>query len=747
MFKLKIYQLILPLAGILMLTINPLGAKTAKSILSIARANSTITFDGLPEGPCWENATPIPVFQHSPNFGDEPTEQTEMRIAYNDKYLWVFAKLYYNDPSNIVSKTKKRDGTATGTDIFGIILDTYNTNESALAFFTSPSGHRTDYEISNDASGSSFSGKGSINYSWNTFWDVKTARTPYGWSMEMRVPFSSLKFQEVGGKVTMGLMVNRKVSHNNELYTYPEIDPKHGMLAPIKPSLAAKIEFEGIKAEKPVYVSPYVITGMEQKRTLSLDKTHYDKDNSPELDAGLDIKYNISSNLTLDLTANTDFAQVEADDERVNITRYSLYFPEKRMFFQERSSLFGFGLGGSQELFYSRRIGISHDGPVRIFGGARLTGRVGKWDIGLLDMQTQKLNDIPSENFGVFRVRRQVVNENSFLGAMATTRLGNNGSRSAAYGIDGIFRLFGDDYLETKVAQVANSETENPGFKDNSFAHIQWERRNQKGFSYKFSYGYTGKMFYPTVGFISKLGVQSYSARAQYDWLPGNSSKIYSLKLFLSNTYVQRIQGKELESRTIFGGVSVSSKTGWTGFGSFSQVKDGIKYNFYLAADAYVPAGEYSYLTFFSLLSSPSSKPLSVSLNLSGGGYYDGNRLSASFSPMFRASSSLQLSGSYSLNKISFDKRNQKFTSHIARLKLMYMHSTKVSLSSFIQYNSQSNLAIGNIRLRYNPREGNDFYLVYNEIKPSFNYDFGEARKVPFLNRMVLLKYIHTFKM
>lgn len=386
----------------------------SNEILSIARIKEPIEFSGITKTSVWELATPFKLSMHAPNFGKEPSEQTEVRLGYDDQFLWVFARIHYIDPSKIVSTSKKRDEESKNSDSFGVMLDTYDDNQSGLAFFTTPSGQRIDYSISNDAVFQPGpGGSGNQNYSWNTFWDVKTARIADGWSVEMRIPFSSLRFQDVNGKVKMGLIINRGTSYCNEIDTYPDIDPQYGMTAFIKPSLAQTIELDGLKPKNPIYIAPYVLTGLEQNQIYNETDKTYNKDSNPKLTGGLDVKYSLTSNLTLDLTANTDFAQVEADDEYVNITRYMMYLPEKRMFFQDRASIFGFNLGRMQELFYSRRIGLNDGQPVRIYGGARLTGRVGKWDLGMLDMQTEKYDATPSENFGVLRVRRQVFNPNS----------------------------------------------------------------------------------------------------------------------------------------------------------------------------------------------------------------------------------------------------------------------------------------------------------------------------------------------
>ena len=356
----------------------------AQEPIIIGKISGQVTFDGHPDEEAWSSATLFPMIVHTPNFGTQPSETSVVMIGYDQDYLWVGAKLYSKDPANITSTSKKRDEESRNPDQFGIILDTYDDNESALAFFTMPSGARIDFTVSGDAEGGGGPNSGAINRSWNTFWDVETTRDDRGWYVEMRIPFSSLRFQTQNGKTKMGMILNRRISYMNETDTYPLIDPKYGFTAYLKPSQAQTIEFSNIAPKNPVYISPYMLAGYASSYSLNDVETEYLKQDKPKLEAGLDVKYSLTSNLTMDLTANTDFAQVEADDQQVNLTRYSLFFPEKRLFFQERSGIFNFSLGGrSDNLFYSRRIGIVEDEQVRIYGGARMTGRINKWDVGI----------------------------------------------------------------------------------------------------------------------------------------------------------------------------------------------------------------------------------------------------------------------------------------------------------------------------------------------------------------------------
>jgi hypothetical protein len=722
---------------------------SAQEIISIKKLNGQVNFDGIPDELFWEAGNKFDLIMHSPNFLGECSEESKVYVAYDNNYLWIGAYLNYHDPKKIVSTSKKRDEESKNPDSFGIILDTYNDNENALAFFTMPAGQRIDYAVSNDAQVvGGFSGSKNINFSWNTFWDVKTSQTENGWTVEMRIPFSSLRFQVSDNIVHMGMIINRSISHCNETYTFPEIDPKYGRYAPQKPSLATNIQFEGIKDSKPVYVSPYVITGIDENWNLNDAGNAYRSSKNETFNGGLDVKYSITSNLTMDLTVNTDFAQVEADDEMVNLTRYSLFYPEKRMFFQERSSIFSFSLNGPSQLFYSRRIGINNGMAVPILGGARLTGRVGKWDMGFMDMQTREKNDIDGENFGVLRFRRQVINQNSYVGVIMTSRIGMDADNSFSYGVDGIFRIFGDDYVQVNLAQTTDSLGNNFSTSINpSFYSLKWERRNDKGFAYSSSYYYTGKDFNPQSGFMSQFGMKGASFKLQYGWIPGSTSKLFSYNIDFSVLQTNRVTDNGIESGMYGPGLTFVTKRGWTGKIDLNYSIQGVSRSFFLDKNVDVPAGEYHYYNTRMNFSTPMSKPVAMELMLSAGEFYDGNNFTATLEPIYNISGSVQLSGYYNFNRVVFDVRNQEMNAHIGRVKLLYMYNTKLSVSSFVQYNSLNNITVANFRLRFNPKEGNDLYLVYNETRPTSGYFSEGISPVGFLNRSFQIKYIHTFRM
>jgi hypothetical protein len=497
-----------------------------------------------------------------------------------------------------------------------------------------------------------------------------------------------------------------------------------------------------------LYVSPYVIGGFSRDRLLNEEETGYVEEDNPQYNAGIDIKYNLNSNLTLDLTANTDFAQVEADDQQVNLTRYSLFFPEKRMFFQERSSLFDFSLGGHEDnLFYSRNIGIANGEPIRIYGGARLTGRLGRWDMGFLDMQTAEHVETPGENFGVLRMRRQVINQNSYVGGILTSRLGMNGNQNFAYGVDGIFRLFGDDYLNVKWSQTYDSEIGNKmNSLDPSFILLNWERRSEEGFAYNLNYTYSGQEFNPGAGFVMRGGVQGLNGGLMYGWIPGDKSKLFNYNINVRGERYTRLEDGGLESMMVSPGFEINTKKGIHSEVGLEMQKEGVRYDFNLSDSIIIYAGDYSFIGSEFWFGTSQARKISLQADANVGQFYDGNRIGFRAEPNFNLSSSLKLSGGYEFNAIRFPERetNNSLNIHSLNMKALYMFSTKLSATVFVQYVNTEDELITNFRLRYNPREGNDFFLVFNDFRGLTNsYSIPERPK--FFNKTIMVKYTHTF--
>lgn len=317
--------------------------------MPIPRLSSKIQLDGIVNEPAWDAVQPLKMFMHSPGFLAPITERTDVKIAHDDRYLYMAGRLYDSDAAQIRTNTFYRDAYS-GDDLLAVVIDSYNDYETAVWFVTNPAGARNDRTVSNDAV---FSGGGMpMNSDWNSHWDVATSQNDEGWFAEFRIPFSTLGFQVRGDEVTMGVIVYRFIARKNERQTFPAIDPKWGGLAFAKPSQAQRIVLRQVRQSKPLYVTPYVLAGA--RRTAELNEpappsgpASWRTSAREWSDFGGDLRYSPTSNLALDLTVNTDFAQVEADDQQINLTRFPLFFPEKRQFFQERASTFQFATGGS----------------------------------------------------------------------------------------------------------------------------------------------------------------------------------------------------------------------------------------------------------------------------------------------------------------------------------------------------------------------------------------------------------------
>ena len=540
----------------------------------------------------------------------------------------------------------------------------------------------------------------------------------------------------------MGFIAYRLIPRKFELGCFPFIPQNRNMVAP---SQGQEIIFEGIKRHNPVYITPYLLGGLGQSNELNDDGTAYDRTDEFVYEAGLDVKYGLTNNLTLDVTINPDYAQVEADDQMINLTRYSLFFPEKRLFFQERQGNFEFRFDDDDRLFYSRRIGIHEGERVRIYGGARVVGRAGPWDIGFLNMQTQKFEDLPSENFNVMRLRRQVINQYSYIGGMVTSRIGNRDSWNTAYGIDGIFRLFGDDYLTLKWAQSFENDNNNQVVAlEPSKIYVNWTRRSDKGPGYNLSYSRSGDDFNPGIGYERRDNYTRFGNRVQYGWFPGEESKLQNHQVFIEGiTFIRNMDGK-IESSDIGPGWAFSTRPGSSGSISFRQFKENVTESFSFSDDVDVPIGRYTFYGIVGNFFSPRGNLYNISTSIKAGSFYIGRRFTINIRPTANISQHFQLEGMYELNAVEFPDRNQKFIGHIWQLKISAFLNSKFPLVSLVQYNSANDKIITNIRFRYNPREGNDLYIVYDE---GLNTD--RQREIPVLPRTsirtILVKYSYTF--
>ncbi len=703
-----------------------------------------ITFDGKVDEPVWNLIDPVPMVQYEPDAGAPPTEKTEIRFAYDDRYFYASMRAYDTDPSGVRATSLYRDQIA-GSDHLELLLDTYNDNETGYVFTTTPTGIRNDLEIANDATGGTISSATWLNRDFNTFWDAESTVTDEGWFTEIRIPFSSLRFQETDGKVIMGLTVQRKIARKQERLVFPAVPPKTDW-AFLRPSLAQKIVLTGIKPGKTLYITPYILGGHASFNELNEPGTGYSRQNEVEKAVGADIKYSITNNLTADFTINTDFAQAEADDQLVNLTRFSVFFPEKRQFFQERASVFDFRTGGLSRLFFSRRIGLTGDGQqVPIYGGIRLIGRMKTWDVGLMNMQTKRLDTIPSENFGVLRVRRRVFNQNSFVGGMLTSRVDTEGNHNLAYGIDGLIRLFADDYLTVQWAQTFDNLSESgaaQNFKSGRLA-VDLNRRRRRGFGYNVGGIFSGVNYNPGVGFVDRSDFKFGTAALSQTWLNTRGPFIWHKAEMLGNMYFSN-SGNELLSSEIGPEWTFSTRRLDAGGISVRRVHENLLEEFILSDDVSIPIGEYNFYRFTGSYTMSVDRTIRTGVSLETGPFYDGWLHSVTLTPSWYQSKYIQFNLTYSFNHARFTDRNDLFIAHIPRLSIGTALNREFSTNALVQYNSAADLFSANVRFRYNFREGQDLWVVFNTGLNTNRYGYSPTLPTT-ETQSVLIKYIHTF--
>ena len=715
--------------------------------MPLTRLSGPIVLDGVIDEPAWRQVPALPMTVYTPTYQGPFTERTEILVAYDDEYIYMAGRLYDSDPAGVRANTLYRDQYS-GDDVLAIVIDSYNDNETALWFATSPPGVRSDRSVANDAQfggGVPFGPGGPVNSDWNTFWDVATVQNDEGWFAEMRIPFSSLRFQDVDGHVVMGIITYRFIARKNERHVFPSIPPNWGM-GFAKPSQARRVSLEGVRSQKPVYFTPYALGGVSRVAELNGAQTAYASDNDVTNEVGLDVKYSVTSNLVLDLTANTDFAQVEADSQQLNLTRFSLFFPEKRQFFQERGSIFEFSTGGLSRLFHSRQIGLNEGEPVRLLGGARLVGRIGKTDLGFLNMQTASTATFDAENFGGIRVRRQVFNRFSNVGGIATTRIGGGGSYNVAVGADALIRPFGDEYVTVKWAETfEDGRPGGTGLLDASRVVARWERRNEDGFSYNADFIRSGADYNPGVGFAIRQDFTFGGGSLQYKRFQGRQSPFRSIEVQnLGDVYVSNAD-RRVESASIQPSVRFEMKSGANIDIQVKNSYESVREAFQLSGGPEIPIGDYWFHEGQVRLESSRGGLFRPNATMAAGTFYDGWRVFLQGGAAWNPSLHLELGGNYQLNVIRFSERNESLNAHVVAFRVQTALDVHLSFSTLVQYNSTADDVDLNSRLRYNFREGNDLWLVYNE---GFNTDrdgLTGPRRPLSQRRTLMVKYTHTF--
>jgi hypothetical protein len=721
-------------------------APEASGIIEMQRLSGPVTLDGIVDEAAWAGIEPLPLVMYEPAFRGASDRRIQILVGYDDEALYVAGRFLHDDPSDIRALSLTRDRWS-GDDGYAILLDTFNDKENAVRFVALPLGTRMDMSITGDGQDEGGQAGGPRGVSWNSFWDLETRITDEGWFGEMRIPFSSLRFEtEPDGSVVMGMMVYAYEPARGERWTFPAI-PSTAPYTQV--SAWQEIRFDGVAPTNPVYFSPYALVGGASSAVLNEERTAFGTESSQEVQFGGDLKFNPTPNLTLDLTVNTDFAAVEADQQQVNLTRFSLFFDEKRPFFQERAGIFAFETGADRgTLFYSRRIGLAGGQPIGILGGARLVGRVGNWDVGLIAMQTEEDRGIASENFGVLRLRRRVMNPNSFIGGMATSRVDTEGEYNVTYGIDGQFRLFGDEYLTVKWLQTVQGgdplRDAAPKGLDGGRVVVDWTRRRLQGFSYQNVFVWSGPGYDPGVGFELRQDFTRGQSDWNMQWFPGEESRLRRIWLGMESNAWVRNADEEVDTGQIRPFLTLETNPGLTLTLASNSLYEDVPEGFALSDEALIPAGSYWATEGSVEIRAPRGWTVRPNLTTTVGQFFDGHRVSLDGRLNWAASRYVEFIGGWDWNRIRFDNRGQAFDANLLRLTARGAVNTRISIDTFLQYNSLDDRLTTNARFRYNFREGQDLWLVWNE---GLNLDrtvLGLPRLPLQEARTLTMKYTHT---
>ncbi len=686
-------------------TINQAGQDGAT--LRAVRVTEPLEIDGVLDEPFYRSVPPISEFvQGLPEEDGEPSELTEVWIGFDDNNVYVSAKIWDTaGPDGWVANEMRRDSRyLQSNDHFGVYLDTFYDRRNSFSFSGNSVGGFNDGQFTNE---------GSVNRDWNPVWETRPSLFDGGWSIEMAIPFKSLRYRP-GREQVWGIQMKRTVLRRNEqnfIRALPLSVAGGARPGTLRVSMyGTLVGIEAPPASRNLEVKPYGIAGSRTDLTVDPQIS-----NDGYADAGLDVKYGITENLTADFTYNTDFAQVEVDEQQVNLTRFSLFFPEKREFFLEGRGIFSFGDAGggrgAPTMFFSRRIGLQGGEPVPILGGGRVTGKVGSFDVGLLSIQTDAAASVgaKSTNFSVVRLKKDIFARSS-VGVLFENRsrsLIGRGSNQA-WGVDGFFGLSDDLGV---LAYYAKTETDGLNGLDASYrGRISYSADQWGG---TVDHLVVGDDFNPEIGFVRRKDFRQTALSGRFSPRTRSISWIRQLTFQSDYDYLENERAGYVESRGWGGQFSVE-------FENSDQFSVGYTDNYEnLVTDApisgaTIPAGRYSFPDVRLSYRLGPQRPYSGNLSLRLGDYYGGTLTSAGLSSG-RVEVTPQISVEPSISFNWIDLPQGQFNQHVAVTRVTYTLTPRAHVSGLVQYNSRSRALSGNFRFRWEWAPGSELFIVYTE--------------------------------
>ena len=695
--------------------------------------------------------------QNRPFEGQPASERTEVRIVYSADTIYFGVVCYTEDPGTIIVADSRRDSELTETDSFRVILDTYLDGQNGFIFGTNPAGIEYDGQLTNEGQGSGrFGGGGSgrpsnsrqqrgsgggLNVNWDGAWEVVTRISDIGWTAEIAIPFRTLRYP-TSDVQSWGVNFQRNIRFNNEQVYWSPL-PRQFNLNRL--SLAGELQGIAVPPQRNLQLTPYLLGS-----TLHRTET---RSNFNTGDLGADLKYSVTPSMTLDMTYNTDFAQVEVDDEQINLDRFTLFFPEKRPFFLENAGLFSVGQSGAVDVFFSRRIGLGENGEqIPIIGGGRLSGKVGNnTNIGFLNMQTASVgkdeNAIPGQNFTVARVRQDLANRSN-VGAMVVNRnatgdLAGDSGADTTVAFDGRWGIGQGGTVSGFVADsgdLPDISSSGPGG-----AHAYGFSAQHQSERARLSLGFTevAPDFNPEVGFLARQSYRRMNGSVFTTFRPENFMGVHELRPHVSHNTVfdfatgrQETQFTHIDNHTEW-------RNGYEIHTGMNVSREGVFEPFEIFPGVIVPPGRYDHQEAQIAGNTNLGAPVSFNINTIVGGLFGGERVTITPSVSARAGETFNAMLEWSYNDLRLPGGD--FTTNLGRLRLSYSCTTRMFLQALVQYNTRASLWSSNLRFGLLSDANTGLFIAYNDIQ-GFGQSLSSHDYIPpGAGRTLTVKYSYLF--
>ena len=687
----------------------PLSVAQVRPEVKVIRTDSVIKVDGLLDESMWDKIEPITQFvQRLPQDGAQPTEKSEMRILFDDNNLYFGFTFFDSEPEKVRATILNRGGYIHRDDKLEIALDTYLDRRNAYLFEMNPLGTQDDALITDE-------NRPSLDeWAWDGIYLSEGRITDFGWVLEVAIPWNTLRFPNKN-ELIMGIAVKRYINRKNESVMWPHIGLDYSSDIYQVSQYANLTGIKNIKRGNDIKIKPFGIIGSQ--RQISGDETKSDNLEN----GGVDLYYGLKSNLTLNLTYNTDFAQVEADNAQINLNRFNLFYPEKREFFLTRSKLFSFGNSRQTEIFFSRRIGLNQN----VLGGSRMYGQVGKTSIGALNIHTQAENGLPATAYSALRLRSNV-RDRTTIGAIVTD-VSNKETQNSVIGFDGQMRFWGNSSISAWYSQVKDDQFDKPS----EASHILVDLKNDR---YFFAAGQhrVDKDFHPSLGFVQRNDMVENRFIMGFTPRVGNGEElIRQMRYNLEVRDVKNLEGLS-ETSIVKGGIdAIFESRDRVGLKIIRQ-KETLLDGFTLVNGLEILKGDYQDRKISLSARTNQSRGYWGNFSISKGDYFGGNKTSWTSSIGKQFSNHLTLYGSANQN-IIFMPNQGEFTANIYGLTAEVALNRKWFGKALIQYDNFSNQLQFYCRINWIHTPGSDLFIVINKL-----YDMSGNNNDQIQNTQVL---------